>query len=170
MGRDKALLKIKDKTFIEKIMDEFDDFDEKIIARGHNSMIDSYSWVMVPDIYQNCGPIGGLHSVLSSCKSDALFTMTCDMPFVKRELADYLIRYILLEYDAVIVRESNGRIHPLCGIYKKSVSKIAEEQILSGNYRMMSLLDRIRVQYVTIDCNEKQLLNINTLEDYEKIK
>lgn len=170
MGSDKALLEINNKTFIKIIMDEFDDFDEKIIARGNNSYIDNQSWLVVSDDYVNCGPIGGIHKALSICQSDALFFTTCDMPFMKKKIFNYLSQFIE-GYDAVIVQEQNGRVHPLCGIYKKSVYKIIEEQIHNHNYRIMDILDRINVKYAIVDSIDEVLLtNVNTLKDLEKIK
>lgn len=170
MGSDKALLEINNKTFIKIIMDEFDDLDEKIIARGNNPYIDKQSWIVVSDDYVNCGPIGGIHKALSICKSDALFFTACDMPFVKKRIFDCLSQFIE-DYDAVIVKEQNGRIHPLCGIYKKSIYKIVEEQIHTHNYRIMNFLDRINVKYVIVDSiDELLLVNVNTLEDLNRIK
>ena len=73
--------------------------------------------------------------------------------------------------DAIIVKTENDRIHPLCGIYRKSTLPIFEEQIQLGNNRMMSVLDRIRVKYVTICFAEQtqQLMNVNTPKEYEKL-
>ena len=170
MGSDKALLEINNKTFIENIMEEFNDFDEKIIARGNNSCIDNSSWIVVSDEYKDCGPIGGIHKALSVCHLDALFFTTCDMPFIKKSIVDKLYQFID-DYDAVIVKDCHDRVHPLCGIYKKSVLHVVENQILSHDYRIMHIFDKIKVKYVVIDSSEYELLlNINTLEDYKKIK
>lgn len=171
MGSDKALLKINDKSFIQQLMEELDFFEEKIISRN-NVDIENNSWIMIPDIYPGCGPIGGLHSVLSDCQSDALFVVTCDMPFIQRSLVKDICESSSADYDAVIVKDNSGKIHPLCGVYKKSVSSILEEQIFLNNYRMMNVLDKIRVKYITLvlDKETQQLLNINTPDEYLKLK
>lgn len=167
MGRDKALLEFDGTNFIKKISEELSGFEEKIIARGNASGIEQVDWAVVPDIYKEIGPIGGLHAVLSTCQSDAMFFVSCDMPLLQRNLVDYLCSFMDKETDAVISVSEDGRVHPLCGIYNKSVKDILEEQIQSGNYRMMALLDRLQVKYVKISSKEeRQLSNINTPIDY----
>lgn len=169
MGKDKALLKVNEKTFIEQLMDEFDDFEEKIIARGNNSLINS-SWHIISDQHENCGPIGGLHAALSSCRSDALFVVSCDSPFMKRALADRLIDALTDEYDGIVAKGDDGRIHPLCAIYKKKTYRIFEQQILSDNYRLMHALNKMNVRYIELNNETQQLRNINTPDDYLEIK
>lgn len=172
MGKDKALLEINGRDFISQLMITLDFFEEKMIARGNNSDIKNDSWCIIPDIYPECGPISGLHASLSICKSDALFFVTCDMPLIQKSLVNYLCDNMSDKYDALIVKDENGRIHPLCGIYKKYTVEIFEKQILSKNNRIMCALDKMNVKYVTIDSLEEsqQLYNVNTPQDYLKLK
>lgn len=196
MGTDKALLELDGKNFIKKLCDELDFFEEKIIARGNRSDLKDISWKIIPDIYPQRGPIGGLHAVLSICESDALFCVSCDMPLLQNALVKELCEYFKFksaeadlgercvvpvgqytsasklnqEVDAVIAVTEDGRKHPLCGIYRKSVFPILEEQILLENHRMMAALDRMRVEYVILDSQDsQQLKNINTPEDYQGV-
>lgn len=90
MGADKALLEIDGKNFIEQISGELSWFEEKLIARGNNSRFSESietEWTVIPDLYPDHGPIGGIHAALAACESDALFVVTCDMPFVKSSMA-----------------------------------------------------------------------------------
>lgn len=190
MGTDKALLKYEGKYFIEQISDELLWFEERIVARGNNcnfSKTIETMWKVIPDFYPDHGPIGGLHAALSTCRSEALFVVTCDMPLVKSELARRLCAVMqtadtgemwedmdgehVEAYDAVISVGDDGKIHPLCGVYRKSVLPILEEQIVSGQNRVMEALKKMRVKYVTIDSSveAQQLSNINTPKDYEKL-
>lgn len=171
MGTDKALLELDGKNFIKRLCDEFDCFEEKIIARGNRSELEVTSWKIISDIYQERGPIGGLHAVLSACSSEAMFCFSCDMPFLQISLVEELCRHMKKDVDAVIAVTADGRKHPLCGIYRKSVLLVLEEQILNGNNRMMAALQKIQVEYVCIDFqNSQQLKNINTPEEYLEIK
>lgn len=172
MGTDKALLEINGTNFIGKIAGELNFFEEKFFARGNCEAVSVPGWQNIPDIYPECGPIGGLHAALKTCRSDALVCVTCDMPLLKSELVRDLCDQMTEEYDAVILKETDGRIHPTCGIYRKSAVNVFEQQILDGNYRMMQVLDRLRVKYVTIDpqIGSWQLKNINTPEDLRELK
>ena len=197
MGTDKALLEYDGKQFIEQIADQLFGFEERIIARGNNGGITDQMakmWTVIPDLFPDHGPIGGLHAALSACESDALFVVTCDMPLFNRELAELLCAEMqhseepgkvfeenglvtdsdgkhVDAYDVIISVGSDGKIHPLCGVYRKSVLSVLEEQIVSDRNRVMEALKKLRVKYVTIDSpdREKQLANINTQEEYEKI-
>lgn len=171
MGTDKALLELNGKNFIKRLCEEFDCFEEKIIARGNQSELDNTSWKIISDIYQERGPIGGLHAVLSACSSDAMFCVSCDMPFLKKTMVEELYRHMEKDVDVVIAVSEDGRKHPLCGIYRKKVLAILEKQILAGNNRIMTALEKVRVEYVFINLqNSQQLKNINTPEDYLAIK
>ena len=83
MGEDKALLKYEGKFFVEKIAEELYFFEEKIVARGNNPELEDFVkknfWKVIPDEYENHGPLGGLHAALEKCDSDALFVVTCDI-------------------------------------------------------------------------------------------
>ena len=183
MGTDKALLEFEGKQFITQIAEELFWFDERIIARGGNSRLEGElerEWTVIPDFYPDHGPIGGLHAALSACESDALFVVTCDMPLIESGLVQELCARMqeadfdgerVDAYDVVISVGEGGKIHPLCGVYRKSVIPVLEEQILSGRNRVMEALKRLRVNYVTVDspAGVRQLANINTPQDYEKL-
>ena len=172
MGKDKALLEINGKNFIKQLTEELDWFGEKLIARGNNSEIQEVLWPVMPDVYQERGPIGGLHAALSLCESDALFCVSCDMPLIQSPLAKSLCDSMDEACDAVVAKAEDGRIHPLCAVYRKEAAAVFEEQILSGNNRIMSALDKMRVKYITIDFERgaQQLFNVNTPEEYLEIK
>ncbi len=170
MGTDKALLTFDGENFIKKLCNELEDFEEKVIARGNRSDIKDIFWSIIPDRYPERGPIGGLHAVLSVCKSDAMFCVSCDMPLLQRSLVKDLCGYMSEDIDAIIAVTADGRKHPLCGVYQKSILPVLEEQILADNNRMMMVLNKIRVKYITLDFKDsQQLKNINTPEDYQRI-
>lgn len=183
MGTDKALLEFEGKQFITQIAEELSWFDERIIARGNNSGLEGKverGWKVIPDLYPDHGPIGGLHAALSACRSDALFVVTCDMPLIERELVRELCDQMqeadfdeerVDACDVVISVGEGGKIHPLCGVYRKSVLPVLEEQIVLDQNRMMAALKKLRVNYVDIDspAQEKQLSNINTPQEYESL-
>ena len=178
MGEDKALLEYEGKYFIEKIAEELSFFDEKIIARGNNSSltgITDSAWKIISDIYPDHGPMGGMHAALKSCKSDAMFVVTCDMPLITGELAEKIFEEAEKpedgkSYDAVIAVTSDGKYHPLCGVYKKELCQEMEEYLQQDNNRMMAVLKNKCVKYLELnEESSRQLANVNTREEYEKM-
>jgi molybdenum cofactor guanylyltransferase len=173
MGEDKALLEYEGKYFIEKIAEELSFFEEKIIARGNNSSLTEITdskWQVIPDIYLDHGPMGGMHAALKTCESDAMFVVTCDMPLITGHLVRQICEAFDQQYDALIVVTSDGKYHPLCGIYRKELYESMEEYLKQDNNRMMAVLKKCRLKYLQLDevCS-KQLMNVNTKEEYGKI-
>lgn len=180
MGEDKALLEYEGKYFIEKIAEELSFFEEKIIARGNNSVlteITDSSWKVIPDIYPDHGPMGGLHAALKECRSDAMLVVTCDMPLITKELAKQICdemyeqqRILDDNIDTLIIVTDDGKYHPLCGVYKKELYQSMEELLRENNNRMMSVLKNHCTKYMNLDNKtSKQLANVNTKEDYRQI-
>lgn len=176
MGEDKALLKYEGKFFVEKIAEELYFFEEKIVARGKNPELEDFVkkdfWKVIPDEYENHGPLGGLHAALKKCDSDALFVVTCDMPLISRKLIKKIC-YIFEQEDkndASVVVTSDGKIHPLCGIYRKELYTHMENNLLQSNNRMMSILKDRNINYIELnDQDSKYLKNINTRLEYENL-
>jgi len=172
MGKDKALLEYEGKYFVEKIAEEMSFFEEKIIARGNNRAltgITESSWRVIPDIYYDHGPMGGMHAALKECESDAMFVVTCDMPLITGELAKSICAE-MKDCDAFIAVTSEGKYHPLCGVYKKELYELMEGYLLEDNNRMMAVLNKSRTKYFQLDEEaSRQLANVNTREEYEKM-
>lgn len=136
---------------------------------------------MIGDIINQRGPLTGIFSVLSNIKDDAIFVAACDMPF----LNERLIRYMVDKYnnfnsgtnkwDAVIP-VFEGKPQPLFGIYSKNILGVVEERLNKGLKRLKDLLTEINVLYIKeeevrqIDPEGRSFLNINTMEDLEKVR
>lgn len=176
MGEDKALLTYEGKFFVEKIAEELDFFEEKMIARGNNPELRNFVkkdlWEVVTDEYENHGPLGGLHAALKKCQSDAMFVVTCDMPLISKQLVKKNCDIFEQENknDAGVVVTGDGKIHPLCGIYRKELHIYMEKNLLQNNNRMISILKEGNVKYIELDDLEsKYLKNINTRLEYENL-
>ena len=170
MGEDKALLSLGKDSFIERLCKELKIFDERIIATGNQREISVSGWRSIPDRYPDRGPIGGIHTILSQCKSQAIFFVSCDIPFLSGELSKEICEYLEDDVQAVITVTAEGRIQPLCGIYKKTVLPLLEQQIFDKNYKLTTFLDKLEVKYIRLDKRKSlQLQNINTKEEYKRL-
>lgn len=177
MGTNKALLKINEKTNIERIADRLKLlFDDIILVTNDSEQYEFLGVRMVPDQYPGMGPLAGVHAGLMASAYDINFIVACDMPFVSGELAEALVNNAL-HYDAVIP-VINGKQHPLFAVFKKQAATIVEERIKAGQLRMKHLLDHLNVLYLT----EKELetyshielakvfFNMNHPEEYTEAK
>ena len=169
MGRDKALLVLNRQRLIDRLVQEFSaSCSEVIISAARQDDYKECGVPVVADEFRGIGPIEGIRQSLRFCSSDHVFVCAVDTPFVRREMVQYLAEFISSDYDAIVFRDGD-RIHPLCGIYSRTVLPVAQEMISEGRYRLMDLLSRVRTKYADIDTGRfgsKSLLNINTPEDY----
>lgn len=164
----KAFLEFEGIRFIERTLNALSDYEEKIISCNDIEKYREFKdrAILVLDDFKEIGPIGGIYSSLKKAKFSSVLIVAGDMPFLSRDILKYLGRYDFVE-DALIP-VVNGRIQPLCGLYKKSILGTIEEMIKKDNYRLKSLLENINTRY--IDMNEEDnFSNINTVEEYNKL-
>lgn len=171
MGRSKASLPLQGETFLAHTLSQLQSFDEILLSvnRAQHSKLSS-PYPTIVDQYAECGPMGGLHAALQACRSEALFAVSCDLPYFSSELADFLCCEMTPALDGVIPISANGRLHPLCAIYRKEVSVIFEQCLQTEDYKLRNALQRMNIRYVSVpDTLEKCLTNVNTPEDYAQL-
>lgn len=132
---------------------------------------------LVEDVVEAVGPMGGILSAMEQITEDAFFVCACDMPFMNRDYIRLLSdtwRQITAEgeWDALMVRNGDGRIYTTTGIYSKRLADQFRQRIADGNYRMMALLRENRVYYLeeeNLGEARKALENVNTMEEYKRL-
>ena len=75
-GQNKALLRLEGRTFLERLAEAFDGFDERLISTNDASFAAGSPFVPVADRTPGRGPLEGLASALTVCKSDGLVAVS----------------------------------------------------------------------------------------------
>jgi molybdopterin-guanine dinucleotide biosynthesis protein A len=184
-GTDKALIRIGEQTIIEKLASELASvFTHMMIISNAADTFAFLNYPVHPDIIRNIGPLGGIHSALSNSKTDKVFLISCDLPYMT---ADF-IRFIT-EQPAerpIVLPVTNGIIQPLCGIYSKAclpviMDMIGEEGAHASKdepkkwkYSPLVLIEKMKAGLIDVVhsypmYDEKIFYNINHPEDYENI-
>ncbi len=181
MGKDKAFLKLQDKTFLRLILESVDNYCDEIVIVG-NKEKKVYlkeaenlkaSIKFTKDLYPYQGPLNGIISAVDHISADYVFVATCDTPLIKGQIISLLQSYID-DYDTV-VPVINGKIQPLNTLYKKLSLKKAKDLFLSGERSLFSLIQSLNTRYLdencirSIDKNLSSYWSINTPQDYEKL-
>ena len=172
MGQDKAGLLWHGRTMIEHMVAEMGSTGREVLV-SVASMKDCVKELparIVPDIREGCGPLGGIYSVLKASETDAVFFCAVDMPFVTGQTVEYLERFLDSDHDGVIFADGE-RLHPLCGIYKKSIIPVIEGRLDAGDYRVRKLPEVCRIRQVALSLSplsERTLWNVNTPEEYAR--
>lgn len=168
MGRNKALIRFQDKTVIEHVMAAIPARQEYIkIVTNDRELFDFLPVAAISDIHPNLGPISGVHAGLVDSPFQFNFFIACDMPLISAELLTSLLARHTDE-DIFGLKSQRGA-EPLCAIYSKKCMPVIEEQIKTGNYSLHDLFKKLPSDFVE-PLDPEQLLNMNTPQDYEKVK
>lgn len=176
MGQDKKSICWHGKTLLDRILHGFPGCDDLFLSINDETTGVPAGIRAVKDIYPGCGPLSGLHASLLCMRSELLFAVSCDAPLIDQRTVQQL-EPLLGGHMAVVPRTSDGRIHPLAGLYRRELGEIADQQLRCGNYRVQDFLKQIDAVYLpgaVLPYGELTLSNLNTPEDIlhleEKLK
>lgn len=169
-GKNKALSTLKDRPLIEYPATAMADiFDDLLLVTNTPEEYRFLAWPTVADIYQNSGPLAGIHAALKATSRPQIFVSGCDMPFLDKRLVAHLCTYAP-GYDVVIPRTANG-LEPLHAVYSRSLLPAIEEYLEKGLRKVHQFLAKANTKEVsedemlTVTGSLDSFRNINTPED-----
>lgn len=126
------------------------------------------------------GAIVGLYTALFHAKSDWIIVLACDLPFVSGELLTRMVSVVTQfednpndNTDAVLAEQPDGRIQPLCGLYRVQVCLPGIRKMISeDNWRLQDLSKYLSTrilrfsEFEEIPLADNLFLNVNTPDDY----
>ena len=134
----KALLRYKEKKFIEHIIEAGKDYKEIIIISNNKEEYKGFNLRVVEDIYKGNGPLSGIHSALINSTTDKVLCIACDMPLITKNSLNIIGNYNG-EYD-VLVPRVNDRLQPLCAIYSKKILPKIRRSNKKNNNKLQLLI------------------------------
>ncbi len=163
MGTDKALVELQGRTLVEHAISLLAKFTSSIVISSNNEKLGIFGFPVIEDAYSHIGPVSGLYSALNASPSDVNIVLPCDTPCVDVSLYQTVLESAS-RFEAVVAGTSDGLIEPLIGFYHRSVSHILKEQIVQGNYKLHSALERMNAR-IEMFADKRIFLNINTRSD-----
>jgi len=173
-GHNKALLKVGDNTNLDKLIALSEElFAETILITNNPDQYSCYTELRVlKDIYQNVGPLAGIHSAIYHAKKPYIFIFACDMPFVSKELVLAQITSFRNRDCEILVPRINDFFEPLHSIYAKSVLENLEKHLkTTQSLAIRAFFNQVKAGYWDLADNEenhKAFSNINTQHDHQK--
>jgi molybdopterin-guanine dinucleotide biosynthesis protein A len=76
---------------------------------------------MIADLRPGFGAWSGLHAAVAYSRSEWALVLACDYPFVTSDLLTLLAGFASKECDAVVPVQPDGRLQPLCALYRAAV-------------------------------------------------
>ena len=171
MGQNKALMEWESRRFIDRICEELGGFSQVLISAASKGEYEDMGFPMVYDEHTDIGPMEGIYQILANATEDYVFICAADMPFIQKELVEYMAEFISSDYDCYCLVDED-HIHPLCAIYSKKMLDVIREQIESGHYRLLNVLRAVRTKYIKLEnsCFDKRVVrNINTRQEYARL-
>lgn len=172
-GENKALIEIGQHSNLEKIirLSEKYFFETILIANSHNIFDDLNKIKIYRDVYQNIGPLGGIHSALVNSSTEFVFLLPCDMPFISERLVLDEIDQFRKQSCDIIVPRIGDFFEPLHSIYSVKVAdKLAHHIQNTKDLSVRSFFSSVKVFYWDIENTEeirRSFININTRKDID---
>ena len=172
MGRPKGLVKLGGLTLIEHAASILAPLCHDILISSNTEDYHEMGYRVIKDSVHYGGPMAGIQACLDQSRSELNLVISCDMPFVPRELFQLLISRIGDQYAAI---PWHGKDHyePVCGVYGKAMAGILERYLEVGTTKLPLVFENEKIlKYdaatLTAILGRKIFFNINTKEDLEE--
>jgi len=169
MGTEKGMQELCGKPLIQYAIEAFSGVCNKIIISSGSEAYQSFGFEVVADEIPGIGPMGGIYSALKQSKTEKNLVLSCDLPFVSKELLSYILKNSE-GYQVAVPWQGNQHFEPLCGFYSLSVLDQMLAFIKNGNYKLPDLFNSININRLIINdtsdfYDDKLYVNVNSKHD-----
>ena len=168
MGSNKAELLYKGQTFTRALLEKVKKLGiEQICISGFEEVGIETVW----DIYQDIGPLGGLHACMKQIRTPYCLVIPVDVPQMPVEVLDALLKYheTMAGGKLPVLLKHGERRENLIGIYPVQMVDYIEERIREHKLSVHGMLDTWGNVCFETDVPGWQVENINTREAYETL-
>jgi molybdenum cofactor guanylyltransferase len=170
MGRDKAFVEFGGQTLLGRALAVVGGLCDQVMIAGDPVVFAKYGSA-VADVFPGCGPLAGIHAALVASPAELNLMLAVDMPFVSGELLRFL--FAAAEgSDAFVTVPRTGRgLQPLCAVYRREFSVIAEQALGAGKYKIDAAFAGVSVRVIeenelaAAGFSEQTFFNVNTPQD-----
>ncbi len=177
MGRDKAFLKIGNKTFLQHVLQVVAPISSQTIVSINRDQEHLCVSPELADIFQIArdtkdrqGPLQGIADSLSTMSPNInyFYVLSCDLPYLTTEWLNQLKLEMQPGVDVVCTAIS-GITNPLLALYRKEVLLAAPELLANNCHRPIKLwADRNIVQLTPEENQACVWMDVDTPQDYQK--
>ena len=173
-GGIKSLKKFNNKFIFDRILEKIKYQSKEIIINCNESenLFKKYNFKIIKDIIPGyLGPLAGIHACLSWLISkkkniDWLVTIPGDTPFIPFNLVDNLFNRAINDNHEIVLAKSNGKIHPIIGIWNLKLHKSLEKEINLGGRKILNWATKHSLGYAEFNNTAYDpFFNINYKED-----
>ncbi|HQU84216.1 MAG TPA: molybdenum cofactor guanylyltransferase [Pyrinomonadaceae bacterium] len=175
MGEDKFALQFDGKSFLENAVGSLKETCENRVKLVLNqTQTIETELPVVRDIYENRGALGAIHAALKHCDTKFAVVLAVDLPFITNEIIKKLAQFTLSsnKFLANVPRQTDGRIQPLCAVYRAKYCLPTLETLMNENETASprDFLELVNTRYISqqnlaADTETDIFFNVNTPED-----
>ena len=183
-SRDKCFIMLDGKPLLQHAIDNLSGAADELIIAARDERQGERIVTAIPDeivvdfdTLKGFGPLAGVLSGLERASYSFSFIVGCDMPFVDRDVVDFLFDVAERgNYDAVVPRWENGMVEPLHAVYKREAMLAAvRDAIKRDEVKMYNVFSQLKnVEFLSvkkiqeINPELKTFRNINTPDELKK--
>ena len=167
MGFNKAEAEMHGESMLIRMIDKLQKITPTIVVSSGDISYPNISLPQILDEYTQCGPIGGIYSVLKISSTSLNLIVSCDIPLVSIALLEHIVAKAR-ESKALITLpiDHGGQLQMMCAVYHKDVLPILQQQIDAQTFKMKNLVDLMATEYIKITkehplYEENAFINVN---------
>ena len=173
----KSFLKIKDKSFIEILIESLKEKSDEIIINANRdiSNYEDFGYKVVSDKFDGYrGPLAGLHSAIDlykNSKEDLWFALfPTDAPIINTGIIDNFIS-ITEKKNKVYICKINNIIEPMFSFWSSKIYVNLNEVLLKNNgYKIMKFAEENGFNFINFQKKKKiEFFNVNDKDDYTEL-
>ena len=170
----KSFLKIKDKSFIEILIESLKEKSDEIIINANRdiSNYEDFGYKVVSDKFDGYkGPLAGLHSAIDlykNSKEDLWFALfPTDAPIINTGIIDNFIS-MSEKNNKVYICKINNIIEPMFSFWSSKIFVNLNEVLLKNNgYKIMKFAEENGFNFINFQKKKKiEFFNVNDNSDY----
>ena len=164
MGSDKARLPVNSRLLVEEVAESVREVAGNVALVGESRKYQDLKLTCLDDLRPGAGPLAGIEAALAAERGDPNLIVACDIAGVSSALLDRLVTQSQIRrVSCVVARESNGTIHPLCGVWNRDCLPFVQDALDHGRFRVLDILTQVGAEFVYADC---PIHNVNTPEEW----
>jgi len=187
MGEDKAWLTIDGRPMIEQVLTTARAVADRLAIvinpstpnmAQYQQLAAAWQAEVIDDLHDYRGPLGGIETALRQCEEgESVLILACDLPFLSEAFLQLLAQIHQAEKSELTVPlDETGRPQMLAAIYAATCLQPISAMLAANELKARLLQKRVSTreasfaEYAHLPNAGRFLVNVNTLEDYQRIE
>ena len=168
MGQDKASLPLLGTSLLQLQLEKAQlmGIDDILVSGAREDVPGAR---VIPDVYPERGPLGGLHACLREAKHSRAVVLSVDMPLIPPSQLHDLLDHHLQDNAEITLGMHGDRWQPLAGVYNVGLHARIEPLIEASGAPVRALIKESRCRFVPSAIPDAFWANCNTPEEWTEI-